>query len=273
MSPFQSEILSEDFDNVLQYNDPTPQQGTIIDKTTLKQSTISPQLYHHDLSQGLHSERISETPSLATETLEATQLSQDLPKTSAKGDNILPHNVPKTSVKRDNVLVKEGAAQRELSGHFSTSVGTELASCNNHNLSYMFNEASQVLPSDSTCTFSSASTTLGSIESMNTAVQLDLQGDSETTAADSGNGDDVSQDEVVGAVDLDSFVSKELADLLQELQKETILKEEGSSSPVVVKGMVRIGEIDGFIEDGLQPDFVEEFLEMDQNTHHLSSSM
>lgn len=274
MSSLQSEILGEDFDNLLQYSDPTPPQGKTIDKTTLKQSTVLPQLYHHgDLHHGLHSGAVStEPPSLSKGALEAKQLFCDLqPKTSAKCDSVLPLDVPKTSTKRDNIFIEDGASQKELWDRFSASVDADFASCNNHNLSYMSYEASQVLPSDcAACTFGNNASV--GIENMSPAVQLDLQGDSETTTADCGNcdGDDHASRDEVGSVDLDSSASKELADLFLELRRN-LLKEEGADdgNRVLVKGMVKIGEIDEFTEDGLPLDFEE----LDQNAHQLSSSM
>ena len=276
MSSLQSEILGEDFDNLLQYNDPTPQQGKIMDKATLKQSTALPQLYHHDdLHHGLGSGAVStEPPCLAKGSLdEAKQLFCDLqPKTSAKCDSVLPLDVPKTSTIRDSILIEDGASQKELSDHFSAIVDAEFASCNNHNQTYMSYEASQVLPSDFPCTFS-GSASLG-IENMSPAVLLDLLGDSETTTADCGNceGDDHASRDEVGAVDLDSSASKELADLFLELRRN-LSKQEGGvgdSNQVLVKGMVKIGEIDEFTEDGLPLDLVEE---LDRNAHQFSSSM
>ena len=275
MSSLQSEVLGKDFDNLLQYNDPSPQQGKIIDKTTLKQSTALPQLYHKDnLHRGLCSGAAStEPPSLAEGSLEAKQLFHDSPpKTSAEYDSVLPLDIPKTSTKRDNVLIEDGASQKELWDRFSAIVDTEFASCNNHNLSYMSYEASQVLPSDFPCTFGSGSASVG-IENMSPAVQLDLQGDSETTTADCGNCDcdDHASGGEVGAVDLDSSASKELADLFLELRRDLSKEEDaGDSDQVLVKGMVKMGKIDEFTEDGLPLDLVEE---LDRNAHQFSSSM
>lgn len=272
MSSLQSEVLGEDFDDLLQYNDPSPQQGKIVDKTTLKQSTVLPQLYHHDnLHHGLRSGAAStEPPSLAKGSLETKQLFHDSPsKTSAECNNVLPLDVPKTSTKCDNILIEDGASQKELWDRFSAIVDADFASCNNHNLNYMSYEASQVLPSD--YTFSSSAS--AGIENMSPAVQLDLQGDSETTTADCGNydSDDHASRDEVGAVDLDSSAGKELADLFLELHRN-LSKEECArdSNRVLVKGMVKIGEIDEFTEDGLPLDLVEE---LDRNAHQFSSSM
>ena len=78
------------------------------------------------------------------------------------------------------------------------------------------------------------------------------------------------EEEVVqDAVDLDSFVNKEVLELLQELRREAALKE--GSHPVFIKGMVRIGDIDVFFEDGVQLDFAEELLEADPKSHTRSS--
>ncbi len=315
------EILGEDFDSLLQYNDPsssplptpttttlttTPpqsvQQGkSFADKTTLKKSILSPQLYHHhyrpnrhhgDLDHR-HSEQAvstTESPSLAKGSFEATQLSHNPTKTSAKCDSVSPTQFgpPMNRTKRDNVLIEEGdsgALQKELSERFSSSVDAELASCNNHNPSYMSHEATQVLPNggacDSVCTFSNSNSSAGaSVENiMSAAVQLDLPSDSETTTSDSGHcdGDECASTagDELGAVDLDSFASKELADLLQELRRSLLVEEGGSASgdgsrALQIKRMPKIGEIDEFIEDGLPLDLVEE---LDRNAHQFSSSM
>ena len=262
-----------------------------------------------------------EPPSLAkgdTTGLEASQLSPgNLSKTSTKCDNVVPppprhhhHLLPKTSSistkkqDRDNILMEEGgdgvSSQKELSERFSAaSVDADFASCNNHNLSCMSYEAIQALspPSDddNVCTFSSsiasssshAAAAAGggvSIENiLSPAVQLDLQGDSETTTTDSGgrcesasaSGDDGANQEEAGAIDLDSFASKELADLFQELRR-SLVTEEGSGDgkrALQVKGMAKIGEIDDYcysIEDGLPLDLVEE---LDRNARQFSSCM
>ena len=260
-----------------------------------------------------------EPPSLAkggTMGLEASRLLPgNLSKTSTKCDNVVPpppchhhhHLLPKTSSTstkkqdHDNILMEEGcggvSSQKELSERFSAaSVDADFASCNNHNLSYMSYEAIQALlpPSDddNVCTFSSSIASSSShsagggggvsIENiLSPAVQLDLQGDSETTTTDSGgrcesasvSGDDGANQEEAGAIDLDSFASKELADLFQELRRSLVMEEgSGDGKRVLqVKGMAKIGEIDDCcIEDGLPLDLVEE---LDRNARQFSSSM
>ena len=208
--------------------------------------------------------------------------------------NHLQHHLgPKDSTKYDSVFIEE--REKELLEHLSATVGADFASCNNHNPSYMSSEATQMLPNsssstssggggddDSVCTFNGSSVGASSLENiMSAAVQLDLQGDSVTTASDSGHCEDgeddecanLSGDDELGVVDLDSFASKEMADLLQELRRN-LLQEEGGggdgSRALQIKGMPRIGEIDEFIEDGLPLDLIEE---LDRNAHQFSSSM
>lgn len=207
------------------------------------------------------------------------------------------HLGPKHSTKYDSVFTDE--REKELSEHVPATVGADFASCNNHNPSYMSSEATQVLPNntssrssggsggdDSVCTFSGSSVGASSLENiMSAAVQLDLQGDSVTTASDSGHCEDgvdndecanLSGDDDLGAVDLDSFASKEMADLLQELRRNLLQEERGcdgsgdGSRALQIKGMPRIGEIDEFIEDGLPLDLIEE---LDRNARQFSSSM
>ena len=208
-------------------------------------------------------------------------------KASTRGDNILPNHHrlgPMDSAKYDSVFIEE--REKELSEHVSATVGADFASCNNHNPSYMSSEATQVLPNssssgsdDSVCTFIGSSAGASSLENiMSAAVQLDLLGDSVTTGSDSGHCDDgdecanLTGDDELGAVDLDSFASKEMADLLQELRRNLLQEEAGGdgSRALQMKGMPRIGEIDEFIEDGLPLDLVEE---LDRNAHQFSSSM
>ena len=250
MSTLPSEIddsmnIGKDFDNLVQYDSTLP--SSEIDKTTLKQSVLPPQRYHQDHHSLLSGGAVMVPASLAGSSLEATQMSRNVPRTSAK------------------YLIDEAPSKKKLANRFSAIVGAEQASCNNDNLSYMPSEASQVSLSDSTCSSGGGESLLEGMECA--AVQLDIHGDNETTTDDSGDTGHIE----VGAVDLDSFVSKEASDLLQELRKEAILKE--SSHLAFVKGVARIGEIDGLIEDGLQLDFVEELLEVDQNSHHFTSSM
>ena len=61
-------------------------------------------------------------------------------------------------------------------------------------------------------------------------------------------------------------MSKEVSDLLQELRMEATRRENGHSA--VVKGMVRIGEIDNLpLEDTQQFDFVEDLIETADTTN------
>lgn len=94
----------------------------------------------------------------------------------------------------------------------------------------------------------------------------DLSGHHGESLLEDGGVVEIQDDDDIASEDVDSdnFVSKEVSDLLHELRKEAMMKE--TSHPASVKGIARISEIDSFIEDGLQFDFVEDFLEAEQSS-------
>ena len=282
-------MSGEDFDSVLQYDtSPLPLEEEdnriVVDEMALKSSTPSPNLYRHDDHLYLGSIGVvSESTSLAGTPYQATEMPP--PRGAIPLNNI-------SSEEPDSILVRDskGVSQEGMVHTFSVSVGPELSfGCNEPALSAASCEASQVSSSGDSTTTTTPSACGGmrkvsgvgvgdsSLEGMEpTAVELDSMCDNQTTTVDNSHddvdGDDEASQDELGAVDLDSFVSKEVVDLLQELRKEAVLKE-GSQSGVVAKGIPRIGEIDTFIDDGLQVDFGEELLDVDQSSHQIISSM
>ena len=141
----------------------------------------------------------------------------------------------------------------------SLSVGAVTSSSNDNQTLHLGHKAT--IMSDNVCGFED-----GERES----VRVMELGITETTAVDmteveiQDNATDLAQEEEE-AVDLDSFVNKEVSDLLQELRHESTNRE--TSHSMFVKGVARISDIDGAMEDSLPLDFVEDFLEVDQTTH------
>ena len=251
--------VREDFDIQLQYNihgSSVGSDGKVSTGRTSDRKSNSPHFYHsHTTKESVSREKNS------PETTHPSLVKKHFPADS---------NTP---------LADQSSQRDSVDTNSKAIVGTDSASPNQHNQ----NLSSEALESSSDNGLVGGGCGEGSLllelpqdppplpePAVHVEIQDNIGGrveDGDITLSLSSSCEEKEEEEE--AVDLDSFASKEVSDLLQELRREAATKE--TSHQVLIKGRVRMSEIDSLVEDGVQFDFIDDCFEADTNSHSRSS--